>query len=306
MRIWRGSTPRAGARVDPVAGVTPLPQYRAALPAPDEEAAEEAASAIAGALGSDAAVSWAEVAKGWLVEAYWDGERPAAAKAVEAVARARGLAAEVGPLPDIDWVAKSLEGLGPVRVGRFVVHGSHDSGAVRANDIGIAIDAAQAFGTGHHGTTAGCIAALARIGKRRRFRSALDLGTGSGVLAFAIAKAWRIPVIATDIDPVAVRIASANARTNGVGSLVHTYRATGFGHRLLRRRFDLIVANILAGPLARLAPEMAAHLSCGGTIVLSGLLPPQRRHILAAYCNQGFRHRRSITRDGWLTLILEK
>ncbi len=251
-------------------------------------------------------MSWSEAATGWLVEAYWDGQRPATTKAVNKVARSRGVAAEISALPNIDWVAKSLEGLRPVRVGRFVVHGAHDRRAVRANDIGIEIDAAQAFGTGHHGTTAGCLDALTAIARRRRFRSALDLGTGSGVLAIAIAKAWRAPVTASDIDPLAVRIAAENARANKVGSLIRVYEAAGFGHRSLRRRrFDLIVANILAGPLARLAPEMAAHLSHRGTIVLSGLLPSQRRQVLAAYRTQGLRHRRSVIRDGWLTLILE-
>lgn len=257
------------------------------------------------ALGAEAAVSWSEAANGWLVEAYWDGPRPEAARSVKRIAKTLGLAPKVAALPEVDWVARSLEGLRPVSVGRFLVHGNHDRPAVQANHIGIEIDAAQAFGTGHHGTTAGCLEAILAIGKRRRFRSALDLGTGSGVLAFAIAKAWRVPITATDIDPVAVRVAVHNARVNRISRLVNPIEAAGFGHRLLRRRrFDLIVANILAGPLMRLAPEMAGHLRKGGTVILSGVLPSQRRQVLAAYRNQGFHHRRSIVRDSWLTLIL--
>lgn len=205
-----------------------------------------------------------------------------------------------------NWVERTLRDLAPVRAGRFVVHGSHDAGCARPNEFAILIDAGMAFGTGHHGTTAGCLEAIANELKRQRFANALDLGSGTGVLAIAIAMAARIPVLASDIDPVADRIAAENARTNGVGSLVETLTATGFDHRRLGELapFDLIVANILAGPLQAMAHDLVGHLSPGGTVILSGLLPGQKARILAAYRLQGLRLERATVRDGWLTLVL--
>ncbi|MCW5696769.1 MAG: 50S ribosomal protein L11 methyltransferase [Bauldia sp.] len=284
--------------------------YRAGLAVADEATATRVAAALEDALGEAIPVSWSETADGWLVEVTWPGKEEPVAAAVRKAAKAAGLrgkAVAIGRLPDIDWVAKSLEGLPPVRVGRFVVHGEHDRGKARANDIAVEIPAAQAFGTGHHGTTAACLAAIAALPHTRRFRRVLDLGTGSGVLAIAIARAWRVPVLATDIDPVAIRIAAENARRNGVARLVTTAAAPGFSHRLLRdARFDLVVANILAGPLAALAPGLARRLDHGGVAILSGMLPAQRTQVVAAYRNQRLALRRALIRDGWLTLVLEK
>lgn len=210
-------------------------------------------------------------------------------------------------LPDIDWVAKSLEGLGPVRAGRFLVHGSHDRGRRKANDIAIEIDAGRAFGTGHHGTTAGCLAAIGDVVAREHPANALDLGTGSAVLAIAVARLARIPVIATDIDPVAVEVSRQNIRLNGVDSLVRAVTADGFAHPLLRgRKFDLIVANILAGPLVALAPAMARHLAAGGSLILSGILARQRWRVVSAYASQGFRHVRTRLAGEWVTLHLKR
>ncbi|WP_367718587.1 50S ribosomal protein L11 methyltransferase [Nitratireductor sp. GISD-1A_MAKvit] len=211
-------------------------------------------------------------------------------------------------VPDMDWVSHSLEGLRPVRVGRFLVHGSHDRQLQRIGDIAIEIDAGLAFGTGHHGTTAGCLNALVDILKSERPRNALDLGTGSAVLAIAVAKAARIPVLATDIDPVATGVARANVRLNGVPSLVETHTAPGFHHNIFARKkpFDLIVANILARPLMALAPDMARHLTSGGSLVLSGILERQRRAVVAAYGGQGFRHVRTQAREGWVTIHLKR
>jgi ribosomal protein L11 methyltransferase len=211
-------------------------------------------------------------------------------------------------LPEIDWVAHSLEGLKPVRAARFFVHGRHDRDQRRPNDISIEIEAAQAFGTGHHGTTAGCLETIARVAERERPQNALDLGAGSAVLAIGLAKLARIPVLATDIDPVAVRVAEGNVRLNGVRSLVETRTATGFQHPIFFRRgpFGLIVANILARPLMRLAPEMARHLAPGGSLVLSGILDRQRRAVLAAYSDQRFRHIATLRREGWVTLHLKR
>ena len=219
---------------------------------------------------------------------------------------ATGIEAEV--LPDIDWVAHSLEGLKPVRAARFFVHGRHDRDKRHAADIGIEIEAGQAFGTGHHGTTAGCLEMIARIVGRERPQNALDLGTGSAVLAIGLAKLARIPVLATDIDPVATRVAAGNVRLNGIQALVETGTATGFQHPVFTRKgpFDLIIANILARPLMRLAPDMARHLAPGGSLILSGILDRQRRAVLAAYGNQRFRHLSTLRREGWATLHLKR
>ena len=211
-------------------------------------------------------------------------------------------------LPDIDWVAHSLEGLKPVRAARFFVHGRHDRDKRRPNEIGIEIEAGQAFGTGHHGTTAGCLEMIARVIERERPKNALDLGAGSAVLAIGLAKLAHIPVLATDIDPVAVRVAEGNVRLNGIGSLVEAQTATGFEHPVFRQKgpFDLIVANILANPLMRLAPEMARHLAPDGSLILSGILDRQRRAVLAAYSDQQFRHIATLHREGWVTLHLKR
>lgn len=209
-------------------------------------------------------------------------------------------------LPNIDWVVRSLEALTAVRAGRFVIHGSHERHAVRPGAIGIEIEAGQAFGTGHHGTTAGCLIMLDRLIARRRPAVSLDLGTGSAVLAIAIAKRARTPVIATDIDPVATRVAKSNARLNGVRSLIRCATARGLAHRAIRDNgpFDLIVANILARPLMAMAPAIASELAPSGDLVLSGILSAQRHKVLAAFRQSGLHHCRTIEREGWVTLHL--
>ncbi|HTV68694.1 MAG TPA: 50S ribosomal protein L11 methyltransferase [Rhizobiaceae bacterium] len=221
---------------------------------------------------------------------------------------ANGKAIERETLPDVDWVAKSLEGLKPVRAGRFLVHGAHDRDKRRAGDITIEIEAGLAFGTGHHGTTAGCLDMIDRVVRRERPRNALDLGTGSAVLAIALAKLARIPVLATDIDPVATRVAAGNVHLNGVEDYVQAATATGFHHPLLKmnRPFDLIVANILARPLMKLAPDMARHVSPGGSLILSGILDRQRNAVVAAYAGQQFRHVLTTHREGWVTIHLKR
>ncbi|HET7716043.1 MAG TPA: 50S ribosomal protein L11 methyltransferase [Bauldia sp.] len=210
------------------------------------------------------------------------------------------------PLPDADWVAKSLEGLKPVRAGRFLVHGGHDRDKRRPNDIGIEIEAGEAFGTGHHGTTAGCLLAIERTIRSRPIRNALDIGTGSGVLAIAIAKLAHVPVLASDIDPVAARVASANVRLNGAGSEVRVMTAAGIARRVFADcgPYDLIVANILAGPLVALAPSIRRRLAPGGTVILSGLTASQCARVVSAYRTAGLRLERTETRDDWAILTL--
>jgi ribosomal protein L11 methyltransferase len=210
-------------------------------------------------------------------------------------------------LPDADWVALSLEGLKPVRAGRFFVHGAHDRPKRRIGDLAIEIEAGLAFGTGHHGTTSGCLDMIWQVARRERPDNALDLGTGSAVLAIGLAKMARIPVLATDIDPVATTVAAANVRLNQAGAYVETRTAPGFHHPVFAARapFDLIVANILARPLMRLAPQMAKYTSPGGSLILSGILDRQRNAVIAAYCGQRFRHVRTLEREGWVTLHLK-
>ena len=210
-----------------------------------------------------------------------------------------------------DWVKASLAGLTPVAAGRFLVHGAHDRARVPPNRIGIEIEAALAFGTGHHGTTRGCLIALDRFAQRRPNRrgpglKVLDLGTGSGVLAIAAARALRRPVLASDNDPRAVDAARANARLNRAGAAVEVIRADGFAAKRFRARgpFDLIFANILLEPLKRMATPMARLLAPNGHVVLSGLLAAQARAALAAYRARGLVLEHRIPLDGWVTLVL--
>jgi ribosomal protein L11 methyltransferase len=210
-----------------------------------------------------------------------------------------------------DWVQASLQGLTPVAAGRFIVHGAHDREHVPPNRIGIEIEAALAFGTGHHGTTRGCLLALDRLAKRRPGRKGsnarvLDLGTGSGVLAIAAARALRRPVLASDNDPCAVRAARANARLNRTGAAVEVIRADGCNARRLRARapFDLIFANILLAPLQRMATDLARLAGPRGCVVLSGLLAAQANAALAVYRAHGLVLEHRIRLDGWVTLVL--
>jgi ribosomal protein L11 methyltransferase len=244
------------------------------------------------------------------VSLYADGDVDPVEARVRDILTGLGLSKPVERevLPDVDWVSRSLEGLKPVRAGRFLVHGSHDRAKRHSGDLAIEIEAGLAFGTGHHGTTAGCLEMLDLVVRREKPRNALDLGTGSAVLAIALAKLAHIPVLATDIDPVAVRVAAANARLNHVKALVETVTAPGFHHPIFARRapFDLIVANILARPLMRLAPQMAKHISLGGSLVLSGILDRQRDAVISAYVGQAFRHVRTLHREGWVTIHLKR
>ena len=206
-----------------------------------------------------------------------------------------------------DWVKESLSRLQPVRAGRFVVHGAHDRARVKPNDIGIEIEAALAFGTGHHGTTRGCLLALDDLAKRWRPRRVLDIGTGSGVLAIAAAKVLRARVIASDIDRVAVEAARANARLNRAASGIAFVRAAGANARAIASGapYDLIFANILLGPLLRLAVPLRRLTAPGTHIVLSGLLPGHANAVLAIYRAQGLALERRIALDGWVTLVLK-
>ena len=212
-----------------------------------------------------------------------------------------------------DWVRASLEGLTPVEAGRFVVHGGHDRARVARNRIAIEIEAALAFGTGHHGTTRGCLLALDRLVKQQSSRRqanlrVLDVGTGTGVLAIAAARALRTPVLASDIDARAVKVARENAQRNRAGDIVKVVHASGLAARRFRERapFALVLANILLAPLRRLATPMAGLVAPGGRVVLSGLLAAQASAALAAYRARGLTLERRIALEGWVTLVLRR
>lgn len=246
----------------------------------------------------------------WLLEAYF-ARAPDEAALRDLVRPLVGQAADravFAALDEKDWVKASLEGLKPVRAGRFLVHGAHDRGERRPNDLAMEIEAALAFGTGHHGTTKGCLLALAEELKRRRPRHVLDVGTGTGVLAIAAAMALKSHVIAGDIDPEAIRVARGNAQLNGVGGAVRFYTGPGVRHPSANKpgRFDLVTANILARPLMRLAPSLARVLVRHGTLILSGLLVRDVPGVLAAYSAQGLRLKKRSTIDGWATLQMKK
>jgi ribosomal protein L11 methyltransferase len=207
-----------------------------------------------------------------------------------------------------DWVKATLEELVPVRAGRFIVHGHHDRARIPPNKLGIEIEAALAFGTGHHGTTRGCLLLLDSVLKAYRPRRVLDLGTGTGVLAIATAKALQIGVLASDIDPLSVRVAHENARLNGTGDLVETIQAVGFAAPEFAQRgpFDLVLANILANPLRQMATTMSRHLAPSGLVILSGLLPHQAQSVIAAYRARGLVLKRHIQVEGWSSLMMRK
>jgi ribosomal protein L11 methyltransferase len=301
----------------------------------DPAAAHGIAVAVAEWLAAeDVAASIYEEAEGrWTLALHFRSspDEKALREVIAAAAGAEAAAALVlDTLAPADWVRRGLEGLAPVHAGRFVVHGAHDRARVPANRIAVEIEAALAFGTGHHGSTRGCLIALDRILKERtagrhaaareirraaagevrarRARSAriLDLGTGTGVLAIAAAKALRRPVLASDIDRRAVATARENARINRAAVHIEVIHAGGLSAQRFRQsgRYRLILANILLEPLQRLATPIARLLSPGGLVVLSGLLAAQSGAALASYCARGLAVVRRVRLEGWVTLVL--
>lgn len=209
-------------------------------------------------------------------------------------------------LADADWLAMALSGLPPVRAGRFFIYGVHDRGRTPANTVNLRIEAGAAFGTGHHGTTVGCLLAYDALRKAGRFNKVLDVGCGTGVLAIAAARTGAALSVGTDIDPVSVRIARENARVNRARSrFVH---AAGLLHPQVAAGapYDLIFANILARPLVHLSSSIGAALAPSGVAILSGLLRSQERMVRAAYLSRGFRLKRALHRDAWATLVLTR
>ena len=241
----------------------------------------------------------------WRIDAYPAADDEAAAL-VRLLTAQPGLQVATETLADADWLALALSGLPPVRAGRFFVYGAHDRGRIPANGVDLRIEAGAAFGTGHHGTTAGCLVAFDALLKARRFGRVLDVGTGTGVLAIAAVRTGSRVVVGTDIDPVSVRIARENAALNRARA--RFVRADGLEHRAVAGAApcDLVFANILARPLVRLAPDIRCALGPGGLAILSGLLRHQQRYVTAAYLARGFRLVRRHHRDAWSTLVLQR
>jgi ribosomal protein L11 methyltransferase len=247
----------------------------------------------------------------WLVVAYFataDRRLRAGFERDAATAARAPVAIEWQTLADADWVARSQEALPPVRAGRVAVYGRHDRDRIRPNEIAIEIEAAQAFGTGHHATTQGCLLAIQAVARQRSITTALDVGTGTGVLAIALAR-LAVRVTATEIDAVSAAIARGNAVANGVASRIDVRMMPQMPRRLplaRHERHDLAVANILLGPLLTLAPAISQALKSGGVAILSGLVADQRPAVAARYRQVGLVVRRWFVRDGWLTMVLER
>jgi len=244
----------------------------------------------------------------WEVGAYFTDRPDDIALDILAAAHGAGPFA-VSRLPPTDWVAHVRRALHPVAAGRFWVHGGHDADTLPAGRTGLSIEAAMAFGTGHHGTTRGCLEAFdALLSAGARPSNVADIGCGTAVLAIAAAKTLDRAAVASDIDPIAVETAAVNARANGVGALVLAVEATGFEHPVLAARapYALIFANILKGPLLDLAPDMAAHLAPGGHVILSGLLTGQAADVLDAYAARGVGLAARRDLGEWVTLTLRR
>ena len=260
-------------------------------------------------------VSWFEAGVGqWRIEAICarEPDRPAVVSAVTQASADAGvtpLPVAIEALPATDWLTENRKSFAPVSAGRYFIHGSDHAGAVPVGAVALQLDAGLAFGSGAHETTRGCLLALdgiAKIGKRPR--RILDMGCGSGILALAAARTWRAPVLAVDVDPIAVAVARENARRNGLAGLVGATVGNGWRQAAVRRAgsFDLVTANILAAPLRDMARDFAKGLAPGGNAVLSGLLVEQEAGVLGAYRLQGLALTRRIRLAAWSTLVLHK
>jgi ribosomal protein L11 methyltransferase len=277
----------------------------------DRPAAEKIAAALEGADLPPDALSIFDHEPGQLEIAAYYAVEPSAEELKQLIAAAVGReavsAVRIEAIEPADWVTHSAAMRGPVHAGRFLVHGSHDRARIARNACTIEIDAGQAFGTAHHASTRGCLLLLDRLLKQRRPRRIVDIGTGTGILAIAAAKALRAQVLASDNDPLAVAIAAGNARLNGVGSLLRVVRAQGFGHPSLRGHpADLIFANLLLNPLLALAPAFARGVRSNGLCLLSGLTQDQGSRVEARFASLGFSLKSRILLDGWTTLLFTR
>jgi ribosomal protein L11 methyltransferase len=279
-------------------------------PAPDALTLFEHGPPI-GDLAAPAGVADVKAIVRWKIDAYYDHAPDAAAlrKELAEITALDVPVISVDPVPDNNWVAMSQAALPPVTAGRFVIHGSHDNDRVPQGPNSIMIDAGEAFGTAHHATTSGCLAAIDRVTRTRRYTNVLDLGCGSGVLAIAVARVLpKALILASDLDEPSVAVAAENMRLNGVANRIHVFAAVGLEHPFIRQagRFDLLIANILANPLIMLSKSIAQAVEPGGTVLLSGLLIPQAPQVIAAYRASGFQLVRHDRVYGWSTLELKR
>jgi ribosomal protein L11 methyltransferase len=290
-----------------------MPTVKATLAVPHREEAERIAELLEHAFEADQtpiAFFEDEEAGHWTVDVFREGND---AQALETAIRdALGSDAFAAPLTcevldEVDWVTASLEGLQAIRAGRFVVHGIHARDAVGPTDIGIRVEASRAFGTGHHGTTLGCLELIDWACARKRFTNMLDVGTGTGVLAMAAVHLTKAPVLATDIDPISVEVTRQNAQLNQLAPWVSVAQADGvMGVPQAEAPYDLIMANILAGPLIELAAPMTKLLATGGKIILSGLMQHQERAVLARYRAERLILEKRIHHGEWSALLLKQ
>jgi ribosomal protein L11 methyltransferase len=288
-----------------------MPTYSALTTLEGQEAAEALGEAIEAMEPTPVGVGTFEIEDGsglWEVGAYFV-EKPDETGLMLLAMAFGARPFTLSELPEIDWVAKVKRELCPVEAGRFFVYGSHDADKVPAESVALLIEAAMAFGTGHHGTTQGCLRALDRLDRQGIIgRNVVDIGCGTAVLAMAAAHIWPNPVLASDIDPVAVEVAAANVAANGLAGRVTCLEAEGFNTPELAEAapFDVILANILKGPLIALAPDVAKSSAPGGHVILSGLLNEQAPAVTAAYHAQGFETAHHEEIGDWTTLTLRK
>ncbi|MDI3336504.1 50S ribosomal protein L11 methyltransferase [Defluviimonas aestuarii] len=288
-----------------------MPTYSALTTLSEKDSAEALAEAMENFLPEPTGIGCFEIEDGsgrYEVGVYFEEEPNEVELALmAAIYGAKPFA--VSEVPETDWVAHVRRELQPVEAGRFFVYGSHDADKVPDGCVPLLIEAAMAFGTGHHGTTKGCLMALDRLDRAGfKGKRVADIGCGTAVLAMAAAAIWPDPVIASDIDPVAVDVAAANVAANKLAGRVDCVEAVGFGHPDLMARapYDLIFANILKGPLIDLAPDMARFTALKGNVILSGILNSQADEVVSVYTKAGFRQ---LSRDEigeWTTLVLQR
>lgn len=288
-----------------------MPTFTALTTLPGKDAAEALGEAMETLIPEPYGVGVFEIEDGsglWEVGGYFN-EAPDVAGLALLAAMHQAKDFTVSELPDVDWVAKVKRELAPVVAGRFFVYGSHDADQIPEGSVALLIEAAMAFGTGHHGTTLGCLRALDILADRGFVgNNVADIGCGTAVLAMAAAKIWDGVMMASDIDQVAVDVAEANVTANDLEGRVKCVEAAGFDHPdlLAKAPFDLVFANILKGPLIALAPDMAQNIQSGGYAILSGILNPQADEVIATYAENGFTvvNREEIT--DWTCLLLQK
>jgi ribosomal protein L11 methyltransferase len=288
-----------------------MPTWTALTTLPDEERAQDLGAALEDLTPAPVGVGVFEIEDGsgrWEVGAYFTDSPDDIALALLAAAHGAQPFA-LSELPEIDWVAHVRRELSPVEAGRFFVYGSHDADKLPPGRLGLLIEAAVAFGTGHHGTTLGCLKALDRlVDQGFAPQTVIDVGCGTAVLAMAAARVFPGVMLASDIDPVAVEVAAANARANGLEGRILCLEAAGFDHPEIAARapYELVFANILMGPLIALAPAMAANTAPGGRAILSGLLTEQAEAVTAAHVAQGFVPEAREDIGDWSTLVLRR